>query len=153
MAADGCAVIEGPGTALRDLDMPWKPQHQGPIALCYCSTRSSLFSLSLSLSLSVSLLSLSFSLSLFLSLSSLSPSPSLSLSLSLSLYLSFSSRLHPSLHLPLSLSPPPFFCHTPPPGRIRVPLPPTDVRVCELSDTYVVLYLSETEPRVREPRH
>src|SRR4029434_1580812 len=36
------------------------------------------------------------------------------------------------------------------PGRIRVPLPPTDVRVCELSDTYVVLCWNEPEPRGRE---
>ncbi|XP_012680170.2 myomesin-3 [Clupea harengus] len=35
-------------------------------------------------------------------------------------------------------------------GRIRVPLPPTDVRVCELSDTYVVLCWNEPEPRGRE---
>ncbi|XP_041963044.1 myomesin-3 isoform X2 [Alosa sapidissima] len=35
-------------------------------------------------------------------------------------------------------------------GRIRVPFPPTDVRVCELSDTYAVLCWNEPEPRGKE---
>lgn len=45
----------------------------------------------------------------------------------------------------LSLSP------LPPAGQIRVPFPPTDVRVCELSDTYAVLSWTEPDPRGREP--
>ncbi|XP_030637314.1 myomesin-3 [Chanos chanos] len=36
-------------------------------------------------------------------------------------------------------------------GQIRVPFPPTDVHVCELSDTYAVLSWTEPEPRGREP--
>ncbi|XP_016149831.1 myomesin-3 [Sinocyclocheilus grahami] len=36
-------------------------------------------------------------------------------------------------------------------GQIRVPFPPTDMRVCELSDTYAVLSWTEPEPRGREP--
>ncbi|XP_067303947.1 myomesin-3 isoform X1 [Pseudorasbora parva] len=36
-------------------------------------------------------------------------------------------------------------------GEIRVPSPPTDVRVCELSDTYAVLSWTEPDPRGREP--
>ncbi|XP_028837362.1 myomesin-3 isoform X2 [Denticeps clupeoides] len=36
-------------------------------------------------------------------------------------------------------------------GQIRVPFPPTNVRVCELSDTYAVLRWNEPEPRGREP--
>uniref|UniRef100_A0A8C1SRH5 Myomesin 3 n=1 Tax=Cyprinus carpio TaxID=7962 RepID=A0A8C1SRH5_CYPCA len=36
-------------------------------------------------------------------------------------------------------------------GQIRVPFPPTDVRVCELSDTYAVLSWTEPDPRGREP--
>lgn len=36
-------------------------------------------------------------------------------------------------------------------GQVRVPFPPTDVRVCELSDTYAVLSWTEPEPRGREP--
>ncbi|KAK7158319.1 hypothetical protein R3I93_009509 [Phoxinus phoxinus] len=35
-------------------------------------------------------------------------------------------------------------------GRLRVPFPPTDVRVCELSDTYAVLIWTEPDPRGRE---
>uniref|UniRef100_A0A673JLD0 Myomesin-3-like n=1 Tax=Sinocyclocheilus rhinocerous TaxID=307959 RepID=A0A673JLD0_9TELE len=36
-------------------------------------------------------------------------------------------------------------------GQIRVPFPPTDMRVCELSDTYAVLSWTEPDPRGREP--
>uniref|UniRef100_A0A3B3CK85 Myomesin 3 n=1 Tax=Oryzias melastigma TaxID=30732 RepID=A0A3B3CK85_ORYME len=36
-------------------------------------------------------------------------------------------------------------------GQIRVPLPPTDVHACEVSDSYVVLRWTEPEPRGREP--
>lgn len=36
-------------------------------------------------------------------------------------------------------------------GQIRVPFPPTDVCVCELSDTYAVLSWTEPDPRGREP--
>ncbi|KAK2903649.1 hypothetical protein Q8A67_008362 [Cirrhinus molitorella] len=36
-------------------------------------------------------------------------------------------------------------------GQIRVPFPPTDVRVCDLSDTYAVLSWTEPDPRGREP--
>lgn len=36
-------------------------------------------------------------------------------------------------------------------GQIRVPFSPTDVRVCELSDTYAVLSWTEPDPRGREP--
>ncbi|XP_012730505.2 myomesin-3 [Fundulus heteroclitus] len=36
-------------------------------------------------------------------------------------------------------------------GRVKAPFPPTDVRACELSDTYVVLSWTEPEPRGREP--
>uniref|UniRef100_A0A673JX38 Myomesin 3 n=1 Tax=Sinocyclocheilus rhinocerous TaxID=307959 RepID=A0A673JX38_9TELE len=36
-------------------------------------------------------------------------------------------------------------------GQIRVPFPSTDVRVCELSDTYAVLSWTEPDPRGREP--
>ncbi|XP_065155076.1 myomesin-3 isoform X2 [Paramisgurnus dabryanus] len=36
-------------------------------------------------------------------------------------------------------------------GQIRVPFPPTDVEVCELSDTYAVLSWTEPDPRGREP--
>ncbi|XP_056618512.1 myomesin-3 isoform X1 [Triplophysa dalaica] len=36
-------------------------------------------------------------------------------------------------------------------GQVRVPFPPTEVRVCELSDTYAVLSWTEPEPRGREP--
>lgn len=32
-----------------------------------------------------------------------------------------------------------------------MPFPPTDVRVCELSDTYAVLSWTEPDPRGREP--
>ncbi|XP_051576030.1 myomesin-3-like [Myxocyprinus asiaticus] len=35
-------------------------------------------------------------------------------------------------------------------GQIRVPFPPTDVQVCELSDTYAVLSWTEPDPRGRE---
>lgn len=36
-------------------------------------------------------------------------------------------------------------------GQIRVPFPPIDVRICELSDTYAVLSWTEPDPRGREP--
>ncbi|XP_053467554.1 myomesin-3 [Ictalurus furcatus] len=36
-------------------------------------------------------------------------------------------------------------------SQIRVPFPPTDVRVCELSDTYVVMCWTEPDPRGKEP--
>ncbi|KAM4736307.1 myomesin-3 [Anableps anableps] len=36
-------------------------------------------------------------------------------------------------------------------GQVKAPFPPTDVRACELSDTYVVLSWTEPEPRGREP--
>ncbi|XP_073781636.1 myomesin-3 [Danio rerio] len=36
-------------------------------------------------------------------------------------------------------------------GQIRVPFPPTEVQVCELSDTYAVLRWTEPDPRGREP--
>lgn len=46
------------------------------------------------------------------------------------------------------LPPPPFIT---PAGQIRVPLPPTNVHACEVSNTYVVLSWTEPEPRGREP--
>ncbi|KAK1806390.1 hypothetical protein P4O66_004908, partial [Electrophorus voltai] len=36
-------------------------------------------------------------------------------------------------------------------SQIRVPFPPTDVRVCELSDTYAVMCWTEPDPRGKEP--
>ncbi|XP_017309001.1 myomesin-3 [Ictalurus punctatus] len=36
-------------------------------------------------------------------------------------------------------------------SQIRVPFSPTDVRVCELSDTYVVMCWTEPDPRGKEP--
>ncbi|KAI4879117.1 hypothetical protein NFI96_007767 [Prochilodus magdalenae] len=36
-------------------------------------------------------------------------------------------------------------------SQIRVPFPPTDVRVCELSDTYAVISWTEPDPRGKEP--
>ncbi|XP_077431645.1 myomesin-3 isoform X2 [Vanacampus margaritifer] len=36
-------------------------------------------------------------------------------------------------------------------GQVRIPLPPTNVHACELSDTYVVLSWTEPEPRGKEP--
>ncbi|XP_076868595.1 myomesin-3 [Brachyhypopomus gauderio] len=36
-------------------------------------------------------------------------------------------------------------------SQIRVPFPPTDVRVCELSDTYAVMCWNEPDPRGKEP--
>ncbi|KAM4600603.1 myomesin-3 [Polymixia lowei] len=36
-------------------------------------------------------------------------------------------------------------------GQIRVPFPPTDVAVCQVSDSYVVLSWTEPDPRGREP--
>ncbi|XP_075897501.1 myomesin-3 [Nelusetta ayraudi] len=36
-------------------------------------------------------------------------------------------------------------------GEVRIPFPPTNVRACEVSDTYVVLCWDEPEPRGREP--
>ncbi|XP_062842071.1 myomesin-3 [Trichomycterus rosablanca] len=36
-------------------------------------------------------------------------------------------------------------------SQIRVPFPPTDVRVCELSDTYAVMSWTEPDPRGKEP--
>ncbi|KAL4657592.1 myomesin-3 [Arapaima gigas] len=36
-------------------------------------------------------------------------------------------------------------------GEVRVPLPPTDVCACEVSDSYVVLSWAEPDPRGREP--
>ncbi|XP_019724605.1 myomesin-3 [Hippocampus comes] len=36
-------------------------------------------------------------------------------------------------------------------GQVRIPLAPTNVHACELSDTYVVLSWTEPEPRGKEP--
>ncbi|XP_062421610.1 myomesin-3 isoform X2 [Pungitius pungitius] len=36
-------------------------------------------------------------------------------------------------------------------GQIKAPFPPTNVRACEVSDTYAVLSWTEPEPRGREP--
>ncbi|XP_018582424.1 myomesin-3 [Scleropages formosus] len=36
-------------------------------------------------------------------------------------------------------------------GEVRVPLPPTGVHACEVSDSYVVLHWTEPDPRGREP--
>lgn len=68
------------------------------------------------------------------------------------LYIAVTNPL-PVLHQALALLLPlPVFSVSPlpPAGRIRVPFPPTDVRVCELSDTYAVLSWTEPDPRGRE---
>lgn len=50
-----------------------------------------------------------------------------------------------------TLSYPNFSCYSCFTGQVKIPFPPTNVHVCEVSDTYVLLSWTEPDPRGREP--